>query len=311
MPAPVSQNGLSRSARTGLISLLIVIAVLFVFWRLLPVFFQKETTAEDEQLTAAWNQFKQDNTVHPEDRQHPPPSAANYSNPHAKTPVAAVSLFPFDPNTATEDDFVRLGLSPAVAQTIARYRSKGGQFRKPEDFQKIYTLSEAHYKRLAPYIHIKSATTSAVHPRRDISRPASEPVQQEMVSLNTATVDELIRLRGIGPVYAGRIIKFRDKLGGFYETAQLMEVYGFPDSTYQLLKDRFVTDVSNVRKINVNGASAEVLAQHPYIGKKMAENIIRLRNDLHQFREITELRQVPLINAEKYRKIAPYLKLTD
>lgn len=311
MPAPVSQNGLSRSARTGLISLLAIIAALFIFWRLLPVFFQKETTAEDEQLTAAWNQFKQDNTVHPEDHQHPQQPAAKYSNPHAKAPVTAVSLFPFDPNTATEDDFIRLGLSPAVAQTIIRYRSKGGRFRKPEDFRKIYTLSEAHYKRLAPYIHIDVAFTSVPHPRREIPRPASEPVQPEMVSLNTATVDELIRLRGIGPVYAGRIIKFRDKLGGFYETAQIREVYGFPDSTYQLLKNRFVADISNIRKINVNEASAEALAQHPYIGKKMAENIIRLRNDLHQFREITELRQAPLINAEKYRKIAPYLKLTD
>lgn len=311
MPAPVSRNGLSRSARAGLISLLVIIAVLFVFWRLLPVFFQKEIAAEDEQLTAAWNQFKQDNTVYPEDRQHPQQPAAKYSHSHFKTSVAEISLFPFDPNTASEDDFVRLGLSPAVAQTIVRYRSKGGRFSKPEDFQKIYTLSEAHYKRLAPYIRIKSASTSASHRRHDMPHPVPEPVQPEMVSLNTATVDELIRLRGIGRVYAGRIIKFRDKLGGFYETAQLREVYGFPDSTYRLLKDRFVTDVSNVRKINVNEASAEVLAQHPYIGKKMAEDIIRLRNDLHQFREITELRQVPLINAEKYRKIAPYLKLTD
>ena len=309
MSASAPQNGLSRSARTGLIGMLVIIAVLFIFWRMLPLFFQGNIPVEDQQLAVAWEQFKQNNTIPVEKRPAPPQAVAGKTNKtHSPNAAVAVSLFPFDPNTASENEFVRLGLSPAVAQTIVRYRGKGGQFRNPEDFQKIYTLKPADYKRLAPYIRIDAAHSSAAESRREVSQPVPEPVS---VSLNAATVDELIRLKGIGPVYAGRIIKFRDKLGGFYETAQLREVYGFPDSTYRLLKDYFIADISSIRKININKASAEALAQHPYIGKKMAENIVKLRNDLCQFHEITELQQVPLINAEKYRKIAPYLKLTD
>jgi len=96
---------------------------------------------------------------------------------------------------------------------------------------------------------------------------------------------------------------------GFLQVAQLKEVYGFPDSTYQVLKNRFIVDSSKVKKLNVNMATEAELAQHPYIGKQMARNIIILRNGLQSFENIEQLRQVPLINEEKYRKIAPYLVL--
>ena len=56
-------------------------------------------------------------------------------------------------------------------------------------------------------------------------------------------------------------------------------------------------------------ADEELLARHPYIKKYMAANIIKLRNDLKKFSKIDDLRLVPLINEEKYRKIAPYLRV--
>ena len=39
------------------------------------------------------------------------------------------ALFHFDPNTASFDDFVRLGLSEKVSNIICNYREKGGDFR--------------------------------------------------------------------------------------------------------------------------------------------------------------------------------------
>ncbi|MCU9611836.1 helix-hairpin-helix domain-containing protein, partial [Escherichia coli] len=50
--------------------------------------------------------------------------------------------------------FVRLGLPLNLANRICNYREKGGQFRKPEDFQKIYGLSVADFERLRPFISI-------------------------------------------------------------------------------------------------------------------------------------------------------------
>src|SRR5690606_13212332 len=100
-----------------------------------------------------------------------------------------------------------------------------------------------------------------------------------------------------------------NSIGGFFKVDQLQEVYGFPDSTYQQLKHHFTVNPPDVQKIALNRATETDLAKHPYIGKRLAANIIKLRNDLKTFTDIEQLRQTPLINEEKYRKIVPYLSL--
>jgi competence protein ComEA len=115
--------------------------------------------------------------------------------------------------------------------------------------------------------------------------------------------------KGIGEGFARRIIAFRDKLGGFLYKEQLKEVYGLPDSTYQNLLPHITINTALVKKIPINTATEATLAAHPYIDKKMATNIIKLKKDLGTFQKIEDLRMIPLINEEKYRKIAPYLSL--
>ena len=44
---------------------------------------------------------------------------------------------PFDPNRTDSVTFCRLGLPAWMAKNILRYRSKGGKFRKAEDFKKV------------------------------------------------------------------------------------------------------------------------------------------------------------------------------
>jgi hypothetical protein len=48
-----------------------------------------------------------------------------------------VQLFAFDPNSATADDFKKLGLSDKVVKAIVHYRDKGGKFFSKEDFKKF------------------------------------------------------------------------------------------------------------------------------------------------------------------------------
>ena len=59
------------------------------------------------------------------------------------------------------------------------------------------------------------------------------PTRQPLtVELNGADTTTLQLLHGIGPVFARRIVRYRERLGGFTSTEQLLEVYGF---TPQLL----------------------------------------------------------------------------
>lgn len=63
-------------------------------------------------------------------------------------------LFPFDPNTATAEELQQLGLAPFQVRNIIKYRSKGGVYRSPMDFARLYGLTRKQYRALEPYITI-------------------------------------------------------------------------------------------------------------------------------------------------------------
>jgi competence protein ComEA len=58
------------------------------------------------------------------------------------------------------------------------------------------------------------------------------------VNLNTATLEQLQTLPGVGPVLAQRIIEYRDQHGGFATVADLRQVTGIGDARYNELKSR-------------------------------------------------------------------------
>jgi len=59
------------------------------------------------------------------------------------------------------------------------------------------------------------------------------------MSLNTVTVDELMRVEGIGERTAAAIIETRKVLGGFKRVEDLMEVPGIGEKKLQTFKSRF------------------------------------------------------------------------
>lgn len=65
-----------------------------------------------------------------------------------------VRLVPFDPNTADSTVLLGLGLQPWQVRNILKYRAKGGVYRQPEDFARVYGLTVKQYREMAPYIRI-------------------------------------------------------------------------------------------------------------------------------------------------------------
>ena len=61
---------------------------------------------------------------------------------------------------------------------------------------------------------------------------------EQKVSLNNATIAELMELPGIGEVKAKAIIAYREENGGFKAIEELLEVNGIGESTFNKIKDQ-------------------------------------------------------------------------
>jgi len=59
----------------------------------------------------------------------------------------------------------------------------------------------------------------------------------KIIRINTATVEELDKLSGVGPAIAQRIIDYRTKVGGFKNVEELKLVSGIGDKMFEKIKD--------------------------------------------------------------------------
>ena len=220
-------------------------------------------------------------------------------------------LFEFDPNTLDSAGWVRLGFSPKQSAAILKYRSAGAIFRKPEDVKKLFVVDEQKYTELAPFIRIEDIPRSqSTKSQYSNFQPKEKPTPTVIsIELNAADTTELMKLKGIGPSYAKRIIKYRELLGGYRFKEQLLEVYGMDSTRYLAIKENLLVDTTFRERINVNTADFKTLLRHPYLNKNQVSAIINYRKQHGEFRSMEGLKKIHLINEDSYSKIAPYLKL--
>jgi len=215
-------------------------------------------------------------------------------------------VFPFDPNTATLGDFVRLGFSDKQAKVILRYRSKGGFFATPKDFSKMYVVDSAAYQRLEPYIAIKDRIKTT-HLDSSATLVATEVFIP--VSINSADTAELTRVNGIGRTFAKRIVAYRNLLGGFYSPTQLTEVYGISMDMVEKMASQLQIDTILIKKVNLNTVSYDELRKHPYISDYQAKAIIYYRSKVKQINSPNEILKNNLITKEDFYRVRNYLSV--
>jgi len=128
-----------------------------------------------------------------------------------------------------------------------------------------------------------------------------------VISLENADSAALEKMPGIGPILSARIIKYRDKLGGFFEVDQLREVYGLSDSVFSKIAPLLRLNGNNIKKIAINSASEEELRKHPYIQWKLANQLIKFREAHGSFEEVKDLEEIWGLDRDKLKKLIPYL----
>ncbi|WP_338876542.1 helix-hairpin-helix domain-containing protein [Spirosoma sp. SC4-14] len=233
-------------------------------------------------------------------------------------------LFMFDPNTVSVAGWQQLGTPGWLAQRIEKYRNKGGRFRKKEDVLRIYNFPSELYQQLAPYMTLseqeagKAGSTDAARADKPFSHEAykpgdrpqfSRPAKPELQPFDINTVDttQLIALKGIGSKLAGRILAFRDALGGFVSIEQYRDIYGL-DSVALAELQKFGQIRTAPRRIRINTASADELDRHPFLSRRQAEIIVRYREQHGAYSSVEALRPIRILDAKTIDKLAPYLE---
>ncbi|MDF1694619.1 MAG: helix-hairpin-helix domain-containing protein [Saprospiraceae bacterium] len=202
--------------------------------------------------------------------------------------------FEFDPNTLSEDSLLSLGIGRYAASNIVKYRSKGGRFIDPSDLQKIYGLDSLVILDLIPYVQIKKSSKSVKSSYTYASRNFTKKPEVALASihLNRADTTTLMTLKGIGPVYAKRIVKFRNSLGGFFSIDQIGEVWGISDSLFQAIRPYLSVDPNLFSKKNINEMDKTALVKHPYIDWKKAKILVKYRKMHGPFKSIDEIKKM-------------------
>jgi competence protein ComEA len=236
----------------------------------------------------------------------PTPVVANYS---------VSKRFAFDPNVIGLNEWVQLGVPAKTAQTILNYKNKGGRFRTPTDIYKIWGMNRNLGDSLLPYIHIKSESPevrksdgpwSTLHRLRSSSSRLSSPVSR--LEINTATTAEWESLPGIGKVLAARIIRFRDKLGGFKAIEDIAKTYGISDSVFQVLKPHLYFEKAPTQtelipiKVNINKASEKDMIAAG-IEPHLASAICVSRKQAGVFKSVEELKRIIFIKDMIYNQL--------
>lgn len=235
--------------------------------------------------------------------------------------------FAFDPNTATLADFEKLGLRPKVAQSIVKFREKGGKFRKPEDFKKIYTLSEEDYLRLLPFVNIASAAnTSASAPSTAMASAAI--AQPFAFDPNTASEQDFQAL-GLSSKTAQSILNYRNKGGKFRSAEDFKKIYALAEADYLRLQPYIqiaATAAANpgpalpekpgyVKKststlVNICTGTVEDFQKIPGIGASLASRIVKYREQLGGFVKPEQIGEVFGLPDSTFQKIRPQLVFT-
>jgi len=205
----------------------------------------------------------------------------------------------FNPNEITLPELDEMGFPGYIGKNLIRYRQAGGKFRNSEDFKKLYGMTDLIFNKWEGYLIIPEIVETDTFRTYVNSKP--------IIELNHADSAELLTISGIGPYFAGKIVSYRDRLGGYRDTDQLLEVKGMDNERIESMLSQIIVDTTFLVKINLNTASLQGLKRHPYITARMAESILKYRQFAEYIRDVEELSENHILKGEEYLKLKPYL----
>lgn len=223
--------------------------------------------------------------------------------------LRADALQMFDPNRVDKEFLESINLPKNIATTWLKYLHAGGKFYKSEDVKRLYGLQDSTFAKLKPFFKFE----------KGLKNPTYEPKKQSQIGvkkhlsppfdINTADSALFTTVKGIGPFYASRIIRYRKALGGFVKTDQLLEVYGIDSASILESNHLFQLDSIKISRININEVEFKSLLRHPYFNFRQVKSIINYRQQHGKFEDKSSLLKIVVLDSAWFQKVEPYIEI--
>lgn len=252
----------------------------------------------------------------------------------------------FDPNTADSTTLLKMGLQPWQVRNIYKYRAKGGVYREPQDFAKVYGLTVKQYRELEPYIRISSDYRPAaeVYARQNHNYRRSGGYSYNSGYGSSSSGQRTASpgaFRDVTPSHVRDTVAYPVKLKpgeridlNAADTSMLKKVPGIGSffarkvvayrerlggfySAQQLLEIEgfpeeaqafFTVRPGMVRRINVNKLTLSQMRQHPYINFYMAKAIADRRRLKGPLASLNDLSLLPDFTPEVIERLSHYVE---
>ncbi|SEA55308.1 DNA uptake protein ComE [Psychroflexus halocasei] len=222
-------------------------------------------------------------------------------------------IYPFNPNFITDEKSYRLEMKPAEYDKLKAYREADQWINSVEDFQKVTGVSQTWLNKYSKYFKFPDWVIEQQARERENRR--SQPSELSYTAkkdLNKVEADDLTEISGIGSVLSQRILRYRNKIGGFRGDSQLKDIYGLKaELEAKILAKMTVKSGNEIPRININKASVIELADVPYFDYELAREIntfIKLRGGIESFEELSKIQD---FKAYQIPQLKLYLKLKE
>ena len=234
-----------------------------------------------------------------------------------------VVLRTFDPNTVDSLTLIGFGLKPWKVKNFLHYRKAGKVFRSAEEMGKTHGWTVEDVERVREYVRVEEeygkgkrlfGETEKRQPKREEReewRQQAEKTEHTSnkfhtltkVDVNTADTAMLRRIPGVGAKISEAIVRYREKLGGFYSVEQLREIKMVSPELLEWME----VPSPNVQKIPVNEASFQALNSHPYISYEQTKALLQYIRLYGKVKDEQALLETGIFTKEDVERLKPYL----
>jgi len=140
-------------------------------------------------------------------------------------------------NSVTYNELLYIsGIGPSTANAILDYQREFG-FQQVDDLKKIRGIGEQRFNSFQKHFFIEESSSSQEVSTIEPPTTQTRTPQHTKVNINTAMLDELVTIKGIGPVKAQAIIDYRNSKGKFKKIEEITNVKGIGVKTFEKIKD--------------------------------------------------------------------------